>query len=80
MADGTAQCCCTSGFMGANCENAGKNLVMWKYIGKIELNTGKPLYLFISFVAEISRSSHLEFSVKKGSDVETRFWPHLWYH
>jgi hypothetical protein len=44
MADGTAQCCCTSGFTGANCENAGKNLVMWKYIGKIELNTGKPLY------------------------------------
>ena len=28
MADGTAQCCCTSGFTGANCENAGKNLVM----------------------------------------------------
>jgi hypothetical protein len=69
MADGTAQCCCTSGFTGANCENAGKNLVMWKYIGNIELNTGKPLYLFISFVTEISRSSHLAFSVKKGSDV-----------
>ena len=43
MADGTAQRCCTSGFTGANCENAGKNLVMCKYIGKIELNTGKPL-------------------------------------
>jgi hypothetical protein len=38
MADGTAQCCCTSGFTGANCENAGKILVMWKYIEKIELN------------------------------------------
>jgi hypothetical protein len=28
MADGTAQCCCTSGFTGANCENAGKNCII----------------------------------------------------
>lgn len=47
MANGMAQCCCTAGFTGANCGNAGKNLIMWKYTGKMELKTGKQLCIYL---------------------------------